>query len=97
MIIVAFMMMNLFIAIICESYELRMRIELSKVPGICFKEFVTEWAEFDHDGNGMIDCADAKKMFLKLPPPLGLPKEYRTYDLANTVMTRIKIPVYKDT
>jgi hypothetical protein len=43
MIFVAFMLMNLFIAIIIESYELRVKIEKTRVPAVAFVEFMRKW------------------------------------------------------
>jgi len=58
---------------------------------------MTEWAESDHNGNGMIECSEANNMLLRLDPPLGLPEEYRTHHLTQAIMEKIKIPIYRDT
>lgn len=96
MIFVAFMLMNLFIAIIIESYELRVKIEKTRVPARAFAEFMRNWQKYDTTGDGFIECRMCKDFILELPPPLGLPQKFHTKTIAKFIIKKIKIPVYKN-
>ncbi|WIA28050.1 hypothetical protein OEZ86_010635 [Tetradesmus obliquus] len=69
--IVSIIMLNLFTAVILESFEAQQEQDRWKLRPDHLDEFVDLWAEYD-DGSGTIDPKDLEGMLLRLSPPLGL-------------------------
>ncbi|WIA07983.1 hypothetical protein OEZ85_007455 [Tetradesmus obliquus] len=69
--IVSIIILNLFTAVILESFEAQQEQDRWKLRPDHLDEFVDLWAEYD-DGSGTIDPKDLEGMLLRLSPPLGL-------------------------
>ncbi|KAF8072369.1 NaCP60E [Scenedesmus sp. PABB004] len=69
--LVSIIMLNLFTAVILESFEAQQEQDRWKLRPEHLDEFVELWAEYD-DGSGTIDPRDLEGMLLRLSPPLGL-------------------------
>eukprot|EP00775_Hariotina_reticulata_P006841 gene6841-7059_t len=70
-ILMSIIMLNLFTAVIIESFEAQQEQDRWKLRPDHLDEFLDLWAEYD-DGSGTIDPKDLEGMLLRLSPPLGL-------------------------
>ena len=96
MIIFGFMLMNLFAAIVLESYEMRRYIEDAKVSSSSLVNFVNRWRIYDYNGDGMVEHYKVNRMFQGMEPPLGLNEKYRNEHMCSLLLKSLKVPLYKD-
>jgi len=72
MIIVAYIMFNLLIAVVLEEFSFRMKQEVAPVRPEHLHKFAIEWARFDPECTHVISAKDLAVLLKRLPPPLGL-------------------------
>eukprot|EP00198_Chlamydomonas_reinhardtii_P001158 XP_001690493.1 voltage-gated Ca2+ channel, alpha subunit [Chlamydomonas reinhardtii] len=69
--IISVILLNLFTAVIIETFEKTHEQEEWKLSPQALEDFVTLWSEYD-DGSGTIQPRHLEELLLKLDPPLGL-------------------------
>ncbi|KAG2432797.1 hypothetical protein HXX76_008531 [Chlamydomonas incerta] len=69
--LISVILLNLFTAVIIETFEKTHEQEEWKLSPQALEDFVTLWSEYD-DGSGTIQPRHLEELLLKLDPPLGL-------------------------
>merc|ERR1712100_761 len=88
--IVTFVIMNMFIAIIVEGFQ-----EMTS-PGTCalskeqFEEFCGIWSQFDPNATYKISMNDLEPLLLAIPAPLGFGSKFRAHNGAGKMKDEIK-------
>ena len=67
----AFIFLNLFIAVILEGYERSSAIEDGMITGSDYDMFREAWSKFDPKGTCYIETAELLPFISLLEPPLG--------------------------
>jgi hypothetical protein len=90
LIITAFVITNLLIAIILDNFETTMKLDSSELRMSDLNRFVEIWSEFDDGANMTIPTAEFARLLAQLQPPLGLSRvQSRRELLAQTAKYRI--------
>ena len=69
--IFAMMLLNLFVAVLIETFEETSKAESFLVPESNLSDFVSSWRESDMDAQAFIPINDIERLFDMIPPPLG--------------------------
>jgi Ca2+-binding EF-hand superfamily protein len=97
MLVVAFIFINLFVAVILEGFAESEAIENGSLNSVHLLDFKLAWVEFDPDGTGFIKTTELRPLLATMRPPLGFKdasKDYKTnfmHKIENSNM-----PVYHD-
>jgi Ca2+-binding EF-hand superfamily protein len=71
MLVIAFVFINLFIAVILEGFEQSELIENSMMNNDHLTIFKKAWLKFDPLGSGFITTLELRPLLASMPPPLG--------------------------
>lgn len=94
---VTLIFLNLFIAIILQSFADINEKENLFLNDTNVGKFATKWAKYDPEGTGFIGVNDLALLFFKIGPPLGFEAgKFRTRRLQNEFISELKLPTYKN-
>jgi hypothetical protein len=92
-IVVSIILLNLFVAVIIETFEKTHSQEEWKLSPQALEQFVALWGQYE-DGSGSISPKDLEDLLIKLDPPLGLGPNANTKDVLRFVYD-LDIPLVK--
>jgi voltage-dependent calcium channel L type alpha-1D len=69
--IVAYVFLNLFIAVILQGFTEAEAIENGKLNGIHYEAFRLEWSKYDKKGTGLLDVRKLPDLLSHLDAPVG--------------------------
>eukprot|EP01065_Artemidia_motanka_P019341 TRINITY_DN22979_c0_g1_i1.p1 TRINITY_DN22979_c0_g1~~TRINITY_DN22979_c0_g1_i1.p1 ORF type:complete len:1900 (+),score=689.80 TRINITY_DN22979_c0_g1_i1:56-5701(+) len=84
LIIAAQVMLNLFVAIILDTFSTTLDIEQSSVKMSDLNRFVSCWSEFNDDGSMLLPTHRFPALLVRLGLPLGFEKEYTRLEVLLT-------------
>eukprot|EP00818_Percolomonas_sp_WS_P004549 CAMPEP_0117439440 /NCGR_PEP_ID=MMETSP0759-20121206/2566_1 /TAXON_ID=63605 /ORGANISM="Percolomonas cosmopolitus, Strain WS" /LENGTH=1994 /DNA_ID=CAMNT_0005231155 /DNA_START=388 /DNA_END=6369 /DNA_ORIENTATION=- len=93
-IIVTFVVMNLFVAVILDNFETQMRFEDSALNSTDLSRFVDIWSELDPKATYTIQTKLLKNLLVRVGLPLGLPVECSRADVIRKLVT-LDIPEHQ--
>lgn len=76
-IMVALVFLNLFIAVILQSFEETMQTSKKWLDFDKIEHYREVWSKFDPYATGFIRCEDFRKFMFHLEPPLGWDKVFK--------------------
>lgn len=91
-------MVNLFIAMIMNTYDEIMKVEHSAINVFQLKEILVLWKEFDPEALGFITYRDFNRFFKKMAIQLGV--KYEDFmDVKNRrdFLKLLNLPIYENT
>jgi voltage-dependent calcium channel L type alpha-1D len=94
MIVVSFLVLNLFVAVIMDNFEYLTQEE-SHLSENDLPRFIELWSRFDPKGTGYIGHTDLVQLLREEPPPLGFGKKCPE-DRVFVKMLRLSIPLRPD-
>ncbi|KAK3242941.1 hypothetical protein CYMTET_47370 [Cymbomonas tetramitiformis] len=72
LLIVSFVMLNLFIAVILENFAQASSMEDSLLSSVDYAKFTDLWGQFDPDATQLIKAQHVPQLLMKIDPPLGM-------------------------
>lgn len=94
MVIVSFLVLNLFVAVIMDNFEYLTQDE-SHLSENDLPRFLELWSRFDPKGTGYISHTDLVQLLREEPPPLGFGKRCPE-DRVLVKMLRLSVPLRPD-
>lgn len=91
--IVAFLMVQLFISIVIECIELYISQEEDMLNQRHLAEFMDAWEVLDPESTGFIHASHVASLLLHLKPPLGSKNELHAYLQAQDIIFTTEIPL----
>ncbi|CAD8082647.1 unnamed protein product [Paramecium primaurelia] len=92
--IFAMIMLNLFVAIIVQGYEIIQKDEASSISTNHIQAFIEVWKFYDQTGSGLIRALDLDRFMVKLPKPLGWKGLLLTQMEKRKFINQYRLPVY---
>jgi hypothetical protein len=90
----AFVVANLFIAIILDNFATTMRMDQSNVTLADLRRYTAMWSEYDEDSTLMIPVDQLPRLLARLQPPLGTTRADSRIENMRS-MVRYEIPIHE--
>lgn len=97
-IIISLLVVNLFIAMIMNTYDEIMKVENSAINVFQLKEILVLWKEFDPEGLGFINYRDFNRFFKKMAIQFGVQMEdFMDVKNRRDFLKLLNLPLYENT
>jgi hypothetical protein len=97
MLVVAFVFINLYVAVILEGFAESEAMENGSLNSMHLQIFRLAWVEFDPEGTGFINTTDIFRLLSRMEAPLGFKNASQAFKAKiKSFIQQSEMPVYME-
>lgn len=95
LVLCAFILLNLVIAIILDSYNTSSKNELLKINSTQLREYQIEWSELDSNATSFVSASHLTTLILRLTYPMGTRDEIdKPFKKTQELLIKLQMPIH---